>query len=212
MLGGKLVDPDGDGLFDLVLPEPDDVFTGLGVQFMGGEVSSTAGDDSFHVFGMYSGILNLGDLSTEQGDDSLYGAAIHFSGVHNVGTITTGNGNDSITGFGYDEAFGIFNSGTIETGDGNDFVSARSESAVTRSLTGGGTINLGPGDDRIRGFGVQIVDGGSGYDIAEIGLDRENVVLEYADGGMIEMSTEDGITMAFTDVESFDFNDLVYVV
>jgi len=65
-------------------------------------------------------------------------------------------------------------------------------------------FNLGKSDDLIQGFGSQIVDGGSGFDSAEFGIDVSQVVLSLGIGDI--NIAFDGVTMSFANVELFDFN------
>ena len=90
----------------------------------------------------------------------------------------------------------------IETGDGSDTVDA-----FSGGFTGFGTINLGPGDDLMKGFGEQIVDGGDGYDTAALGFnyDEERISLGSTADTSIDI-TFSGQTMSFDNVEGFDFN------
>ena len=62
---------------------------------------------------------------------------------------------------------------------------------------------MGPGDDLIKGFGEQIVDGGSDFDTAELGIDYDENLI--SSGSLPEIDIEIG-GMFFTDVEKFDFN------
>ena len=169
--------------------------------------------------GESEGIENrsTGTIKTGNGNDNIIGSG-DIAGLTNLGTINTGNGKDQIigtnlTGSGEDIA-GINNTGTIDTGKGNDIVDA---------LTGGfasfglipvpegdedvGTINLGQGKDLIRGFGEQIVDGGRGFDTAELGIDFDENLITFGSTGATSIDiTFDSATMSFTDVELFDFN------
>ena len=115
------------------------------------------------------GILNF-DFSvfdTGAGDDTITGDAngIRFAfGIFNdsTSTIKTGSGNDAITGTASNakrEAFGIFNDGVIGGGGGNDVFDALKD-----GWGGGGTVDLGRGDDVLRGFGGGTFIGGSGLD------------------------------------------------
>ena len=57
-------------------------------------------------------------------------------------------------------ATALLNEGTINMGKGRDQIDL-----ITGSLAGGGTIKLGPGNDRFSGFGQQsMLNGGKGRD------------------------------------------------
>ena len=115
------------------------------------------------------GILNFnnGALIAGAGDDTITGnaEARRFAyGIFNdsTSTIKTGSGNDAITGTVSNakrEAFGIFNDGVIDGGGGNDVFDALKD-----GWGGGGTVDLGRGDDVLRGFGSGSFIGGSGLD------------------------------------------------
>ncbi len=64
---------------------------------------------------------------------------------------------------------------------------------------------MGQDNDLIRGFGEQNVFGGQGFDTAELGVDFNGVSLSNAIGSSIDITFQNE-TMAFTDVELFDFN------
>lgn len=150
---------------------------------------------------------NNGKIDTEDGDDLIRGTGSSL-GISNFGTIKTGSGNDfvigNVTGEVQDTTRGVRNSGTIKTEDGSDTVDA---------FTGGfgslgtvvGTIDLGKGDDLIRGFGEQIVDGDEGFDTAELGIYYDRTLISL--GSSFDIQIGD---MSFTDVERFVFSDVAY--
>ena len=150
---------------------------------------------------------NNGKIDTEDGDDLIRGTGSSL-GISNFGTIKTGSGNDfvigSVTGEVQDTKRGIRNSGTIKTEDGSDTVDA---------FTGGfgglgtvvGTIDLGEGDDLIRGFGEQIIDGDKGFDTAELGIYYDRTLISL--GSSFDIQIGD---MSFTDVERFVFTDVAF--
>lgn len=114
--------------------------------------------------------------------------------ISNGAQVFTGNGNDTITGIGGQggqggskgtggtngvdgtNGFGIFNStiggsiGTgitkygIDTSNGDDTIRASQG-----GFGGGGAINLGKGDDRVFGFGAQVIEAGQGFDVLDLG-------------------------------------------
>jgi hypothetical protein len=155
------------------------------------------------------GIINVGTINTGPGNDRITATA-DDDGIFNVGTINTGPGNDRITTMAL---YDIFNSGTINTGPGNDTVDTLTGNG--RFLIVGerdvGRINLGAGCDLIRGFGEQIVNGGQGFDTAELGIDYDEITLSNALGSSIDI-TFDSATMAFTNVDLFVFSDVTYTL
>jgi len=100
----------------------------------------------------------------------------------------------------------------ICTGNGNDTVEALTPDGLIGSFTGGGTIDLGKGDDLIRGFGNQTVDGGKGFDTAELGINATfgtgAITLGMASGDIQIMFG--GQTMTFANVERFNFNGTMF--
>lgn len=196
----------------------------------GGTINTGTGNDSLSGDG-YIGILNRGTINTGTGDDSIFGRGV--AGINNVSTINTGTSNDSIFGQGRS---GIVNNGTINTGAGNDSISGQGTlsgitnggiintgggndtvDALTGGFSSGGTIDLGVGRDLIRGFGAQvveqIVDGGRGFDTAELGIDFDENQITFGSTAPTSIDiTFDSATMSFTDVESFDFNGQVFAL
>ena len=184
-----------------------DTITGSGGIFSVRMIDTGNGNDIIIGTGEF-GIDNGGTIDTGEGDDTIIGTGT-IVGILNTsrGTIDTGEGDDTIIGTG--TIVGIFNTGRgmIDTGEGNDTVNAS-----TGGFDGGGTINLGQGDDLIRGFGEQIVDGGQGFDTAELGIDFDNQIeLHNAVGSSIDM-TFSYETMSFTDLEKFNFNGQVFTL
>lgn len=96
---------------------------------------------------------------------------------------------------------------TINTGQGDDIIDALS--GGFSDSDGSGQINLGRDDDLIRGFGDHrgTVDGGQGFDKAELGFDYDQtlITLSSSDSASIDI-TFDSATMSFSRVELFDFN------
>jgi hypothetical protein len=195
-----------------------DTITGTGFDGFFLSVSSSIntglGNDAITGSGFAVGISSRGTINTGIGDDTITASAegppddlFGSTGISNyLGTINTGAGNDTILASG--NSLGISNnSGTIDTGAGNDTIDA---------LTGGfsdsdgsGRINLGRGDDLIRGFGDHQgnIDGGRGYDRAELGFDYDESLITFGstNSNSIEI-TFDSETMSYTNIELFDFN------
>lgn len=187
-----------------------------------GTIKTENGRDTISGGGRSFGIINQGIIETGNDHDTISGRFGNIASIDNSGTIRTGAGNDEITG---SEGFGtgIVNTGMIETGSGCDIISGSSifsagidnsgmietgkdrdtVDALSGGFSGGGTINLDNGDDLIRGFGTQIVDGGCGFDAAELGIEFDQTLLSL--GSSPDTDIEIGV-MFFTNVEVFDFN------
>ena len=185
-----------------------------------GTIHTGRGNDNIRgINGESEGIENrsTGIINTGRGNDNIIGNG-DIAGLTNLGTIHTENGKDKIIGTNLpgsgEDIAGINNTGVIDTGRGNDIVDA---------LTGGfasfgriptpdgnegvGTINLGEGQDLIRGFGEQIVDGDRGFDTAELGIDFDENLITFGSPAPTSIDIAfDSATMSFTDVELFDFN------
>ena len=183
--------------------------TGAGKDIITG--TSAEGSGIRNLIGVDESIINTGN-----GNDTITGTGDQFGLVNERlttidgtiinGIINTGNGRDTITGIG--GSIGIANAGIINTGNGRDTVDA---------LTGGfdsvGEINLGRGRDLIRGFGQQIVDGGRGFDTAELGIDFDENQITFGSTGSTSIDiTFDSATMSFDNVERFDFNGQVFAL
>jgi hypothetical protein len=146
------------------------------------------------------------DFVWTNGDDVFEAFNPNNSGIVVSGfVVNTLSGDDTITGTGFFR--GISNSGTINTGNGNDIVDA-----LTGGFFCGGTILLGNGDDLIRGSQnafrsglAQKVDGGSGFDTAELGIDFSLGNLSRTEGFDIAIGG-----MWYKNVELFIFNDVQY--
>ncbi len=131
------------------------------------------GNDRIEGHGGITGVSNAqnGTLLTGGGEDVIW-ASGGLSGVNNEGLIDMGYENDSLTGFSVVNPFissnnigsGIYNSGHIDMGGGDDWVRGIGGS-ITDGITGGGTVDLGSGNDRFSAFGNQTVEGGFGFDM-----------------------------------------------
>ena len=168
------------------------------------------GNDTITGTGDFGGIRNISNsmIETGNGQGTITGTG-DIVGILNISNsmIETGNGQDTITGTG--DIVGIFNTSDsmIETGNGQDIVEALTVDAFTGDpligvFDGGGTVNLGRGEDLIRGFGEQSVFGGQGMDTAELGIDYDVDLLSLGSSFDIKIGE-----MEFTDVETFVFND-----
>jgi hypothetical protein len=122
-----------------------------------GTINTFAGNDTITGNGSGQsntgiGIVNSGTIDTGTGNDTITGIGT-AAGIVNSASINTGDGDDTITGNG------IFNSGTIFTGFGNDTIDTRK-----RGFGGNGRIDLGAGNDTLKGFGAGTFLGNSGSD------------------------------------------------
>ena len=173
------------------------------------------GNDNIVGEGFAVGINSRGTIVTGQGKDTVSGVAtgdgsdpfIGSTGISNFeGTINTGSGDDTIIASG--QVLGLSNrSGTINTGAGNDVIDASTGGFADDD--GSGRINLGAGNDVIRGFGNHRgnVNGGNGYDVAELGFDYDETLLTFgsANQNSIEISFNSE-TVSYSNIEAFDFN------
>lgn len=169
--------------------------------FSQGEASTNMGDGNDSLIGTVTitgdgssnrGIIQgLSGIDMGAGDDYLFGAVeVNGSGEDNIGIfnvwggIRMGAGNDVIVGVG-----GDFYSGF--SADDDDVP---------------GSIDLGEGDDRLAGFGDgQIVDGGTGTDVAEFEFSLDgSVTFSSSDESSIDITANEK-TMEFSNVEEFIF-------
>lgn len=115
--------------------------------------------------------------------------------------IDTGNDSDKLTGQATTTiggtAYGIYGQGIINTGDGNDFILATSilDGVQQKVSIGGGIkIDLGTGNDYLKGFGVATVDGGKGFDTLDLGaFNRSQVIVS----GVISGNTLNSANISF---------------
>ncbi|MEN9870988.1 MAG: hypothetical protein RLZZ171_1976 [Cyanobacteriota bacterium] len=195
-----------------------DTITGTGFDGFFLKVSSSIntglGNDTITGSGFAVGISSRGTINTGNGDDTIIASAegppddlFGSTGISNyLGTINTGAGNDTILASG--NSLAISNdSGTINTGAGNDTIDALT--GGFSDSNGSGQINLGQGDDLIRGFGDHRgnINGGRGYDQAELGFDYDETSITFGSTNSTSIDiTFDSTTMSYTNIESFDFN------
>lgn len=113
------------------------------------------------------------------------------------GTIQTGRGADTIqanaTGI---ESYGIFG-GTIKMGNGADRIEAS-------SFGGGVNINMGNGDDFVKGFGSATVTGGDDFDTLSLDGNTGDFKIELGANSEVKFE-RDGITMIANEFEQFNF-------
>jgi len=197
----------------------DDTITGTGLaggisNQQKGVINTSSGNDLITAtattggeFGFGNAIVNQtgSTIDTGDGNDIISGISTIVSSIASVGilngtgndvdTITTGNGDDIIIGSGMTS--GIRNYSIIDTGKGSDTVDA-----LAGGFDGGGSIYLGKGNDLIQGFGSQNVDGGKGFDTAELGIDYNQSLLFVGSSFDIQIGN-----MNFTNVEQFVFSN-----
>lgn len=118
------------------------------------------------------------------------------------------------------EAYGIYG-GIINTGNGNDTVIAESDAKIiddsyniSPDFGGGVNVNLGNGDDLLKGFGDAIVDGEQGFDTVKFDFTYDN----FTDGGGLVSKNSslnqaifslDDFTMTVNNVEQFIFGSTI---
>ncbi len=111
----------------------------------------------------FVGISNTGAILTGGGQDRIVASGAF--GVYNLGILDMGFENDVLIGLGRNESgIGIWNTGQMNLGGGEDVAKGFSD-ILGNSISGGGTLDLGSGNDRLSAFGNQTVNGGFGFDI-----------------------------------------------
>ena len=177
--------------------------------FNSGTINTGNGNDLITGINGIVGIFNSGTINTGNGNDRITGDVASAGGdigIFNSGTINTGIiGSDTITGSGGE--IGVFNSGTIVTSRGRDIIDA-----LDGGFQGNGTVNLNNGNDIIRGFGQQTINGGNNTDTAVLGLDFDQVTLSAGIGLRDIDIVSNGQTMSFSNVEMFDFNSQMFTL
>ena len=164
----------------------------------GGVISGGNGNDKIKGSGLDWGIQNSNLIDSGNGDDIISGISLLAPGTQTSAGIVnglncridSGNGNDLIYGSGRD--YGIYNDGIIDCGSGNDTVDAG-----PGGFRGVGQIDMGSGDDIIRGFGQAIAYGGLGFDTIEFGTGY------YSVSQIGESTYLIGEVMQVTDFEAF---------
>ncbi|MEO0756803.1 MAG: hypothetical protein AAFY78_08005 [Cyanobacteria bacterium J06648_16] len=169
-----------------------------------GDLKLGSGHDRIDVKGAQFALRNTGSIDAGKGDDEILGisdptisvpSGVRAGiGIDNKGEINLGAGRDRLTGQL------ILNQGEIDMGKGDDIVTAD-------TFEGYGSLLLGKGNDQVMGFGDQWVDGGKGYDIAELGIDPGDVteIVLGASPRALTTVTAHGMSMEFVNVEAFSF-------
>ena len=124
----------------------------------GGRIDTGGNNDKILGKGFDCGIhngTNGSTIITGADEDQIIGEG--DEGIYNLGSIQTDAGDDVITGSGRKCA--IFNDGSISTGTGVDTVDG-----FAGGFRGSGRVNLGEGDDVLKGFGTGRFNGGRGFD------------------------------------------------
>jgi hypothetical protein len=214
------------------------IVTGYGKDNISGNAIAT---DSSSVPGIFiaTGIDNSGEIITGRDDDTISGSATTLVGIgsssesigiSNNGSIDAGNGNDIITGNATAVGagafvYGIYGTGTIQMGNGNDTLIASSTlNGVLQkvNLGDGLTIDMGNGNDYVKGFGQATVNGGEGWngnkggDTLDLsyGFNRSDLVVSGVnpnDPNEAANFTFGGITMTTTGFEKFIFADTTFI-
>ncbi len=166
---------------------------GIGIR-NSGTISGGQGDDILSgavttaTFGNYRGISNSGLLEGGAGNDTIMGSVTTGDGIYNTGTITGGDGDDVIIGSKSGAvASAINNTGLISTDAGDDIIDA-----LQGGFIGGtGTIDLGDGNDTLKGFGNGTFIGGAGTDYLVFGAGTGTYDVDTTLGTI----TKSGVTM-----------------
>lgn len=180
----------------------------------GATVETLAGKDrvegvnAARIFGIdISGTLNTGD-----GKDVVTGTA-GSCGIDISGTLDTGDGKDVVTGTGGDAGIFIFG-GKLDTGAGNDVVNA-----LNGGFGGNGTVNLGAGNDILKGFqsdnvfGEGRFYGGTGRD--QLQLDQGEYTITgnlITNSGGVELNAFEFERIGGTKGRLFNFADGILTV
>ena len=147
------------------------------------------------------GIFNAASaqISTGDGNDRITGIGVSF-GIVNRGVISMDAGRDSL--IGSNSALGIFNTGVIQMGDGADTVDALVGSAPGGFSGPGGLIDLGRGNDLLKGFGEGTFRGGDGTDTLIL-QDGTYHIIAVGNDFQITADEAPGITMTVNSMELF---------
>ncbi len=166
---------------------------GIGIR-NSGTISGGQGDDILSgavttaTFGNFRGISNSGLLAGGAGNDTIMGSVTTGDGIYNTGTITGGDGDDVIIGSKSGAvASAINNTGLISTDAGDDIVDAMQGGFIG----GTGTIDLGDGNDTLKGFGNGTFSGGAGTDYLVFGAGTGTYDVDTTLGTI----TKSGVTM-----------------
>ncbi|MEB3333351.1 MAG: hypothetical protein VKP70_00020 [Cyanobacteriota bacterium] len=169
------------------------IFNEGSIQTDSGNDTLTGSNSDIGFFPLFtSGIANAGMIFLGTGNDRIAGVGGNI-GIRNFGTIHAGEGHDIITGQG--ATTGIENWGTILTGLGDDTVNA-----LTGGFAGLGILDLGSGNDVLRGFGTGTFDGGLGIDILD--FQPGNYTITASGGGAYRIS-KGGLQMTVSRFERF---------
>jgi hypothetical protein len=138
-----------------------------------------------------SGILNYGQVLTEDGYDRIIGSTTGSggSGILNYGQILTEDGVDNVYGYasGIGTRFGIENrNGLIETGSGRDRIQGTGNNAIG-GIANGGFILSGDGNDFILG---QVTNDSGGF---SVGIANSNGVIDAGSGSDTISGTAMGV-------------------
>ncbi|MBD2196916.1 MULTISPECIES: hypothetical protein [Calothrix] len=197
--------------------------TATGINNSRGEISTGDGNDTINATatssaGAFAGTISAA-IANATGENKALAEAIVSAtakatdkaiAINNSGgKIDTGDGDDKITAKATgSDSYGIFG-GSINTGHGND-------SVIASSFGGGVNINLGAGNDFVKGFGAAKIDGGKGWDTLDLSDYKIND-FQIKFGGIFGFSLNnsvsfqlDGVTLNTTGFEQFNFADASY--
>ncbi|MBD2206202.1 hypothetical protein H6G33_29145 [Calothrix sp. FACHB-1219] len=197
--------------------------TATGINNSRGEISTGDGNDTINATatssaGAFAGTISAAIANATGENKALAEALVSATAkatdkaiaINNSGgKIDTGVGDDTIiakaTG---SDSYGIFG-GSINTGHGNDRIFAS-------SFGGGVNIDMGAGNDSVKGFGAAQINGGLGWDTLDLS-DYNFKDFQIKFGGIFGISLNnsvsfqlDGVTLNTTGFEQFNFADASY--
>lgn len=191
--------------------------------------SAESGSPSLFVAG--TGIFSHSQMLTGEGNDCIEGRAsgsaeqMYGLYLEEGSAIDTGSGNDRVIGTSSNTMYsgpssGIFGDSTclLSTGDGNDQVigAATVSGSKIFGILGGLTIDLGSGNDVLKGFGPFKALGGTGRDTYNLtGYRTTDFVITKDGEGGVTFQGSNGIqgftaTATLSDFEVFIFNNGIY--
>jgi hypothetical protein len=174
---------------------------------------------------LFSGSQILTGTGNDLIEGRASGAALQMDGIHmeDGSTMETGSGNDRVIGTAsnsFDErpTSGIFGDSTcrISTGAGHDQVIGTSTLTGDRwfGFLGGLTIDLGSGNDLLKGFGAFQAVGGSGKDIYDLrGYKTTDFEITKHNTGEVlftDLFIDFSPTATLNDFEVFIFDDGIF--
>lgn len=144
------------------------------------------------------GLENQGNIYTRDGNDIAFGRSRNQEGITNSGYLDMGNGNDLLRGVG--KLAGLRNDNYIYMGKGSDTVNVRRGGFDGKE----GFLDMGPGFDRVIGFGPQTVDGGGDRDslfLKEGTYEIKENILEFDYSYGQTITNQSGVSMTTVNFE-----------